>query len=318
MYEWRDFPTVFHNKPDFTPDQKHAEAAIKHRRELGGALFFDRLWTVLRLDKGEPERNHIALQMLMYTASKSYPPKSNADLRAIWNRIVKAPVGDESKAALLYYLILDTRKQNLQQTFAQRSFLPQKYQLLINGLWHLDQCHFAQALEYLTDPSLTPVEFGDEILSALIQHPKCDNALAMAFYLAVRPPLTHDAALGAYMQLLAATNITEAYNFAKQHPQHKSLFEQLVLSVFSMKPSEDRASAAVQLIGLPFDEDEEKWFENILLHGEASKLPGAKDSVLARRLAYGRPVHGNDAVARYKGTKIDGVNWEDIRGIAAG
>lgn len=53
MYNWQDFDSVFHAKPDFSPDHKHAEGAAKHRKELGGKLFFDRMWTALGLEKGE-------------------------------------------------------------------------------------------------------------------------------------------------------------------------------------------------------------------------------------------------------------------------
>lgn len=247
-----------------------------------------------------------------------YPPKSNADLRSLWKSILKAQAGDEQKLALLYYLMLDTRKQNLQQTFAQRSFIPQKYLVLVTGLWQLDQCHFPQALEYLTHPSLIPLTFGDEILTILLQHPKCDNALAMAYFLTVRPPLGDQTALDAYFELLTETNITEAYEFARSHPQHEDLFESLLKSVYSAKPDEDRAKAAVQLISLPFTAEEEAWFEEELLHGGASKTPGAKDSLMARRLASGKLSSTADTISRHKGEKIDGVNWEDIRSIAAG
>ncbi len=53
MYDWQDFKTVFQPKPDFKPDAKHAEAVLKHREELGGILFFDRIWSSLGLKQGE-------------------------------------------------------------------------------------------------------------------------------------------------------------------------------------------------------------------------------------------------------------------------
>ena len=49
MYDWQDFKTVFQPKPDFKPDAKHADAVLKHREELGGTLFFDRIWNSLGL-----------------------------------------------------------------------------------------------------------------------------------------------------------------------------------------------------------------------------------------------------------------------------
>ena len=96
------------------------------------------------------------------------------------------------------------------------------------------------------------------------------------------------------------------------------MFETLVTLIHEEDPDDARALRALQLIGLPFTEEEETWFEECLLHGSAAKLPGAKDSVLMRRLAKGRMQTGSSAVDRLKGSKIDGVNWEDIRKIMAG
>lgn len=42
------------------------------------------------------------------------------------------------------------------------------------------------------------------------------------------------------------------------------------------------ASRAAELVGLPFDSDEEAWFEDYLLRGDGRRLPRARDAVLAR------------------------------------
>ncbi len=188
---------------------------------------------------------------------------------------------------------------------------------MVSGLWELDHCQFSKALEHLTDPSLTPT-FTDDILLVLLQHSKCDDALAMAYYVTVRPPLRNQQTLDLLFALFVRTNVIEAYNFAKQSPHRRRLFEELIVSVHRKEVSEARAQRALQLLGLPFTEEEAAWFEECLLHGRAAKLPGAKDSVLMRRLATGNLQSGSDAVDRLKGTKIDGVNWEDIRQIMAG
>lgn len=52
MYDWREFSSVFQSKPDYSLDQKQAETAARHRKELGGSLFFDRVWTSLGLKQG--------------------------------------------------------------------------------------------------------------------------------------------------------------------------------------------------------------------------------------------------------------------------
>ncbi len=83
------------------------------------------------------------------------------------------------------------------------------------GLWELDHAQFSRALEHLTDPSLTPT-FTDEILLTLIQHPKCDPALATAYYIATFPPLADQKTLEAYFELLKRNSVVEAYNFAQR------------------------------------------------------------------------------------------------------
>jgi hypothetical protein len=185
----------------------------------------------------------------------------------------------------------------------------------VSGLWELDRCRFDKALDYLTDPSLLPPTFADDILLVLLSHPKSEDAHAMAYYLTVRPPLADQCALEAYFSLLVATSIYEAYDYARQSPQHQKLFETLVTQVHNAKPSDSRAQHALQLLGLPLSEEEEHWFEQCLTEGAASQSPGAKDSLLMRSLARGQLHNASGSLARYKGTKVDGMNWEDIRSI---
>lgn len=138
----------------------------------------------------------------------------------------------------------------------------------------------------------------------------------MAYYITIRPPLRHPQALDALFSLLVSTNVIEAHRFAKQHPDHRRLLEHLIIAIHDEEPSQNRAQRALQLIGLPFSEDEELWFEECLLHGKAARSPGAKDSVLMRRLATGKLQSGTSGLKRFKGTKLNGVNWDDISSLA--
>ena len=95
--------------------------------------------------------------------------------------------------------------------------------------------------------------------------------------------------------------------------RHKSLFEQLIITVHSEAASEARADRALTLIGLPLSDEEEAWFEECLLHGKGSQLHQAKDSVLMRRIAMGEDYEGPGPLDRYKGQKVNGVNWDDVR-----
>lgn len=252
----------------------------------------------------------------VFEASRNnYPPRTNQDLRNVWSKIVQSSAPDEQKLALLFYLLRDCRQlPNADSNFARRTYLPQKYQLLVAGLWELDHAQFARALEHLTDPSLTPT-FADDILLTLLQHPKCDHALATAYYIAVSPPLKDLKTLGAYFSLLLRNNLVEAYYFAKRqdHLRHKELFEELVITIHQEGPSPDHAQRAALAVGLPLTIEEDGWFEECLLNGAGSKLPRAKDSVMARRIATGRSTSDMSALNRLKGENIAGVSWDYVK-----
>jgi hypothetical protein len=245
-------------------------------------------------------------------APKSYPPKCNNDLKALWQKIADCAAPEHQKHALLFYILKDCRQlSNADTEFAKQVYLPRRYELVMTGFWELDHCQFSRALEHLTDPSVTPT-FADEVLLTLVRHPKCDNSLAMAYYLTVNPPLQSKQALNAYFDLLCDASIVEAYRYGQKQSElkHKMLLEKLIWSVHSEAADDMRAERALLLIGLPLTEQEEGWFEECLLHGGASKLPGARDSILMRRLAVGK--HGRDPVNRHHGPKINGLDWNII------
>jgi hypothetical protein len=237
----------------------------------------------------------------------------------LWSKIVQSPAADEQKLALLYYVLRDCRQlSNADTNFARRTYLPPRYQLLVAGLWELDHAQFSRALEYLTDPSLTPT-FADDILLTLLQHPKCDSSLATAYYITVTPPLKDQAALEAYFDCLLANNLVEAYYFAQERDalRHKTLFERLVVSVHKEEAGPRRAERATLLIGLPLTAEEGRWLEDCLLRGAGSKLAGAKDSMLARRIVTGKSTTDDHALNRWKGENIGGISWDYVRkGIA--
>lgn len=183
----------------------------------------------------------------------------------------------------------------------------------MTGLWELDHCQFSRALDHLTHPSLTPT-FADEILLTLLEHPKCDKNLAMAYALTVSPPLSNQNTLEAYFSLLCQANVVEAYKFCAQRgSEHRQLFEKLLVDVLSEPASDQRAQRVLAVISMPFSSEEETWFEDFLLHGAGSKYPGAKDSVMIRRIALGKSTEGIGTLDRLRGSKIGGLNWDDVR-----
>ena len=52
MYDWQSFEVVFHGKADYAYESKTVSTILKHREELGGTLFFDRVWSTLGLKAG--------------------------------------------------------------------------------------------------------------------------------------------------------------------------------------------------------------------------------------------------------------------------
>lgn len=69
----------------------------------------------------------------------------------------------------------------------------------------------------------------------------------------------------------------------------------------------------MELVGLPLDDEEEQWFEEALLHGNAKALPGAKDSVMMRRLATGKLSDLSAELQSLGGKKVDGLNWDVLK-----
>lgn len=69
----------------------------------------------------------------------------------------------------------------------------------------------------------------------------------------------------------------------------------------------------MELIGLPFDDQEEGWFEDCLLRGNAKGLHGAKDTVMMRRLATGKLENLSADLESLGGKKVDGLNWDILR-----
>lgn len=172
------------------------------------------------------------------------------------------------------------------------------------------------AVSYLAEPSLIPT-FPDEILYALTlsKLPKHDDHLAITYYLAAAPPLATEKVQRAYFETLCRSNVTEAFYFSRRYDDlhRQAFFGQLVEFVLKTPAGQNRSWRAMELVGLPLDEDETEWFENTLLRGKASSLPGAKDTVMMRRLAIGQMGGLAPELESMGGKKVDGLNWDDLR-----
>jgi len=114
---------------------------------------------------------------------------------------------------------------------------------------------------------------------------------------------------------MCTASLTEAFYFSRsQGPlRHEQLFEQLIHSVLSSHAGDARGNRARELISLPLDEEEEGWFEAFLLEGKGHALPGARDTVMMRKVATGRVVEAVEFGRKLTGRKFDGVNWASLR-----
>lgn len=75
--------------------------------------------------------------------TKLYPPKTNADLRSLFDHIVSSELDIHHKQALIYYILRDCRSAPDAATqFASTCHLPEKYRLFIEGLWNMDRLEF--------------------------------------------------------------------------------------------------------------------------------------------------------------------------------
>ncbi|KAL2868614.1 ELYS family protein [Aspergillus lucknowensis] len=301
MAPWEEFDTIFHFNKNFTYDGKVIEQILSNRRALENKLFADRLLELLGVQ----------------AVTKLYPPISNSDIRTLIRHIVSSDLEIHQKQSLIYYILKDCRAPSDAATqFSRRFHLPEKYRLFIDGIWNLDRLDFKRALEYLTEPSIIPT-FPDEILYTLtLSHlPRQDDNLVMAYYLTVSPPLASEKAQRAFMETLSRASITEALYFARKHHDtlRRNYLIQLIEFVHKTDAGQMRSRRAMELITLPFDDQEEEWFEDALLHGNAKTLHGAKDTVMMRRLATGKMAGLSTELQSLGGKKIDGLNWDMLK-----
>ena len=74
------------------------------------------------------------------TASNIYPPRSNRDLRSLFQKITSSQPLENLKHSLVYYILKDLDlKQRSADEFAQSLYLPPEYRAFIDGIWCLDR-----------------------------------------------------------------------------------------------------------------------------------------------------------------------------------
>ncbi|KAM0279155.1 hypothetical protein ACHAO9_011818 [Fusarium lateritium] len=273
MFDYANFHDVFPEgiaNPYDRDTQREIEAS---RKNFDSALFIDRV-----------------LRAVGITKAKIYPPKTDNALKQLHQQVCEVGMSTHHKFSIFYYILLDfdrtSGRDNVSDAFVDASGMPKKYQIFIKGLWYLDHQDFSRALEYICHPSLIP-DFADDIITVLVRSASDhDYSIALSYFHAVQPILKTSAALELLFDAMAHTNVSEALFYSRTYPPHtrELLFNRLIAAVLDGQ-SEDYSERATQLAFLPFDNPEEKWFEEYLLNGNGKNHKKAKDTLVIRKIA---------------------------------
>jgi len=270
MFDYTDFQQVFPAGSALPYDRELLSEIEGSRKAFDGQLFIDRVIKALGFSKG-----------------KSYPPKTDNALRQLHHQICEASMALHYKLSILYYILLDFDRKStravVSEDFASNSGLPKSYQILMKGLWQLDQQEFEDALEYIAYPSLIP-DFADDIITALVRNG--EEQLALSYYYTVQPILSTSTALELLFEAMARNDATEALFFSRTQPEYirETLFQRLV----SLALGDNQNAGVEDAAFLPFTAEEEAWFEEFLLHGDGKSIKKSKDTLLVRKIADNR------------------------------
>lgn len=242
-----------------------------------------------------------------------------------------------NKHCLIFYLLKDLSPQHhaddeLAATFACDVHLEKRFWTFIEGLWALDRLEFATAVGSLTHPSIIPT-FPDEIMLTLltgrqtlnkvnVQKGEQDDVLPLAYYNCVKPPLEDQTVRNEFAQYLSRRNVTETYYWIHTRPEYeqRSLLEILIKQTLETNSGNNgvseeaytREDKAMELVSLPFSDEEEEYIETFLTKGAGRAYRNAEDTVMMRRIAMGRLIDvAKDQDTR--GRRVDGVNWDSLK-----
>ncbi|KAF2838518.1 hypothetical protein M501DRAFT_1016613 [Patellaria atrata CBS 101060] len=334
MLDFNNYDEVFSFNPDYTYPREKYGSILHRRRQLEGKLFIDRLFDTLQLD-----------------VLRFYPPQTNHNLREIHTAIANAPLAAHYKQSLLFYILKDcaSKSNDPSEDFYRAVFLPEQFYIVLSGLWLMDNFQFTvsetlpwgilelnsardnasiqptnarqNALNHLATPAV-PSTFSPEILSALLSH---EPSLALPYYHTMTPSLSGDL-LYSFVAHLSKISPARAFSFARQHPPttHRELLKTILSSVLTHS-RKDRPDNGIEVVEFPMNEDEEKWFEDYLLHGEGRQLVGATETVYMRKLALGKITDAIEVGKELPDQKLaqrgngEGVSWGDLKaGLKAG
>jgi len=144
MASWEDFDVTFQFNRNFTYEKKVVDTINGNRRSLENQLFIDRLLGLMGVKTGMKTATTVndGANQSLRTVHEKYPPKSNQHLRDLYKQILLSAFPNHQKQSVIYYLLRDCRANEALVQFLRRCSIPDKYQLFIDGLWHLDRLEF--------------------------------------------------------------------------------------------------------------------------------------------------------------------------------
>lgn len=153
MEGFNQFEDIFGFDSDVAYKQHTIDDIVRNRRALENVLFVDRLLKALGVEKGKHstrallQSSNLSLTFHI-SASKLYPPRSALDLRNLHALIVSSHSPDHHKQSIFYYLLkeLSHSSRHAAEEFAKASYLPEKYKIFIDGIWHMDKLKFEVGL----------------------------------------------------------------------------------------------------------------------------------------------------------------------------
>ncbi|KAF0530558.1 nuclear pore protein ely5 [Gigaspora margarita] len=199
---------VFHNpKPSFTEWFDNAEfmkftpyntvtsnGIRSKRNQMDGELIFDMLLRFVNIDPA------------------SYPPLDIEALKILFDEILKSNDIDMlRKHCLIYYLLKDWQAfSKKHQKYAARYLIPPNFLCLMDGYWALDHWQFAEAIRFLTEPTVT-VDWDIKVMRVLLNHVGPHDALKYANLNSTQERSPENIEI--YMEILLQCDICEALLF---------------------------------------------------------------------------------------------------------
>lgn len=153
MLDYNEFSNSFPTAGPNPYDQNGVRAIETFRKGFDGVLFIDRVLRALGIGQGwwAPrllfQCRALYLEYADNSVGKLYPPRGDNGVRGLHRQIMDSNVTLYHKLSVLYYLLLDFdytfgTQSHLAQSLAEEASLPQKYQILMRGLWHMDHKEF--------------------------------------------------------------------------------------------------------------------------------------------------------------------------------